>query len=194
MCCARVASQRNQKRCLLCHCCPVNTSVQLTPSRGPPAAQLMPQAPLVQVGAALARAGHTAPQSPQLPTVLSRVSQPLAALPSQSLNPGSAVPGRRQLAQLQACRVTTRQQDIYVALSTGQLAPELPPALASCATPTCNTADATSTARTGGSSVGLCWAHDAAVAAVADGVHCGFTAVGGVAITVLETCKAACKL
>ena len=59
--------------------------------------------------------------------------------------------------------------------------------------PTCSTADATSATGAGGSSVGSCRAHGAAVAAVADSVKQGLTAIGSVAVAVLESWKCSAR-
>ena len=67
----------------------VSQPLAIRPSQSAnPALQRILQAPAEQIGTALGTGEHTTPQVPQLFTlVLTFVSQPLAALPSQSANP-----------------------------------------------------------------------------------------------------------
>jgi len=64
-----------------------------------PGWQVIPQRPPAQLPAALARAGHAAPQAPQLAgLVLPLTSQPLLASMSQSRKPGSHAVAQRAIA------------------------------------------------------------------------------------------------
>ena len=64
----------------------VSQPLAALPSQLPePAVQVMVHAPAVHTGAPPGPGGHTVPQAPQLATLFNvRVSQPLAAMPSQS--------------------------------------------------------------------------------------------------------------